>query len=292
MSLIPSESASFPDLLGRRLGASKKSNWRVPAVPEVEAKAPPVPQPQPAAANPVVQPAPPQKRIEPQPLPKPAAALPVEAPLPPSPAKLERRVLHREPASDTPAPEPEEAAKVRMKTPAKTALPNPARPHEIAGEGARAPIPSPRMPLAKPRQRPRPVLQPRDFSPPAAPLPNEPVAPLVKSRPIMAIPLAPLRPSPVAQEIEEPVYNGDDLWDTPLPALQRRRRGKMIRFVVIELTTIGIMIFCANMALSYRSADDPMGLLAKILTIAAAVASAVIPILFYGLPDTLPRNRH
>ena len=32
MSLIPSESASFPDLLGRGLGASKKSKWRVPHV--------------------------------------------------------------------------------------------------------------------------------------------------------------------------------------------------------------------------------------------------------------------
>jgi hypothetical protein len=36
---------------------------------------------------------------------------------------------------------------------------------------------------------------------------------------------------------------------------------------------------------------DPLSFIAKILTIAAAVALAVIPIIFYGLPETLPGSR-
>jgi hypothetical protein len=45
------------------------------------------------------------------------------------------------------------------------------------------------------------------------------------------------------------------------------------------------------MALTNRAPDDSMGFVAKILTIGLAVASAVVPILFYGLPETLPRSR-
>src|SRR3954447_10384313 len=57
MSLIPSESASFPDLLGRGLGASKKSKWRVPHVLDQPAPPPPNIEPlsEPPPAAPVIE---------------------------------------------------------------------------------------------------------------------------------------------------------------------------------------------------------------------------------------------
>lgn len=57
MSLIPSESASFPDLLGRGLGASKRSKWR-------ESHALGQPPPPPPKIEPPSETAPPASRVE------------------------------------------------------------------------------------------------------------------------------------------------------------------------------------------------------------------------------------
>ena len=107
----------------------------------------------------------------------------------------------------------------------------------------------------------------------------------------MAIPPIPAAAPPVVSNSGGAPYHGDDLWDTPEPALQRRRRSKLVRFAIIEVTMVGLMTFFANMALANGTPDDSMGFVAKILTIALAVASAVVPILFYGLPETLPRSQ-
>lgn len=82
MALIPSESASFPDLLGRGLGASKKSKWRVP-----DEVAPPISEPLPSKADPVCEEKtavhPPLFAEEPQSLLVPPPESSPEVPLPP-----------------------------------------------------------------------------------------------------------------------------------------------------------------------------------------------------------------
>src|SRR6476646_10366154 len=68
MSLIPSESASFSDLLGRGLDASKKSKWRVPH----QLDQPPAP----PKVEPAVAEAAPQNVVEEAPQPEPVGSMP------------------------------------------------------------------------------------------------------------------------------------------------------------------------------------------------------------------------
>jgi NADH:ubiquinone oxidoreductase subunit K len=74
------------------------------------------------------------------------------------------------------------------------------------------------------------------------------------------------------------------------PSLVRRRRNRMIRFISYEVFALAILVVSAVMGLSHRLPDDPLLLVTKIVTIASAVAVVGIPILFYGLPETLPTN--
>lgn len=85
----------------------------------------------------------------------------------------------------------------------------------------------------------------------------------------------------------------ETLWDDPVPwpDLRRRRRAKLIRFFGIEMIALVILIVSVNLALSNRAPDDWVGVLAKAMTIAMAIVMAIVPIIFFGLPETLPRER-
>jgi hypothetical protein len=76
------------------------------------------------------------------------------------------------------------------------------------------------------------------------------------------------------------------------PSLVRRRRNRRIRFIGYEMVALAILAVSASMGLSHRMPDDPLTLVMKIATIASAIAVVGIPILFYGLPETLPTNRN
>jgi hypothetical protein len=76
----------------------------------------------------------------------------------------------------------------------------------------------------------------------------------------------------------------------PWSALQRRRRSRLIRFIVWELFAVAVLLSAVAIGLSHRLPDDPIALIAKIVAITGAVAVAIIPIVFYGLPETLPRD--
>jgi type IV secretory pathway VirB2 component (pilin) len=65
----------------------------------------------------------------------------------------------------------------------------------------------------------------------------------------------------------------------------------LVRFIVYELIAFALLVTSVAIGLSHRMPTDPLSFIAKILTIAAAVALAVIPIIFYGLPETLPGSR-
>ena len=305
MSLIPSESASFPDLLGRRLGASKKSNWRLPVLPEAEQKPPPEAEPkapsQPPPASPpagrqgfpkrapaVVPPAPPAAASPPLSVRKaPAQALrpvpfpsipPARGPVDPaSPARVEEKKAIKSP------PRVLETERQRM----------------AATDAGRSVVPAPRMPLAKPRQRPRPVLQPRPLAPPA---PAKSAAGNFGAKQNAAHVRPESRKSaPPSSDVQpylpqQPMDGGPEdetLWDDPMPwpDLARRGRSKLTQFLIIEGIALLILIVSVNVALSNRAPDDWIAVIAKAMTITMAIVLAVVPIIFFGLPETLPRER-
>ena len=86
--------------------------------------------------------------------------------------------------------------------------------------------------------------------------------------------------------LDETIFDESVRW----PEVARRRRQKFVRFLVIEAIALGILILSANLALGGHAQDDWVGVIAKIVTIGMAIAIAVVPIVFYGLPETLPRQ--
>jgi hypothetical protein len=71
---------------------------------------------------------------------------------------------------------------------------------------------------------------------------------------------------------------------------QQRRRAKFIRFLVCEILAIGALLFSAILGISQRFADDSLTGIFKMLTISAAIAVAIIPVIFYGI-TTNERSR-
>jgi hypothetical protein len=69
--------------------------------------------------------------------------------------------------------------------------------------------------------------------------------------------------------------------------LQRHR--KLIGFVIAEGTAICLLIVAGTLALLLRQADPTLALSINIVTIAAAAAVAIIPIIFFAIAPVLPR---
>lgn len=69
---------------------------------------------------------------------------------------------------------------------------------------------------------------------------------------------------------------------------KRRRKAKMRRFIVCESIAAGVLLPLAILWLSLRPANVVLHWIMNILTIAAAVAAAIIPIFFFALTPTLP----
>ncbi len=230
MSLIPSESASFPDLLGRGLGASKNSKWRAPfaedAAPRDKNKARTAARPSPSSNS--IAPVPIQRTVaEPQPVAPPAAV---------APKPMEKALSFPGPA----------ARMARLPVNGLTGL-TPAKPS-----------------VSK-----------------AAPVPAGATAPDA---------LRPLHFEP-ATAAGEPEEFGFPEALAPWPSIKRRRRARLIRFVVYEVFAIALLAASVMTGLSHRATEDPLSVVAKILTIVSAIVVAAVPILFYGIPETLPRSR-
>ena len=71
---------------------------------------------------------------------------------------------------------------------------------------------------------------------------------------------------------------------------KRRRRTKFTRFIICEGATLAVLLPLAILGLGRVFSDPTLVLLINILTIAAAVTAALIPILFFALAPTLPRD--
>jgi hypothetical protein len=86
--------------------------------------------------------------------------------------------------------------------------------------------------------------------------------------------------------------DGEFDFETPVEAYpeKRRRRTKFTRFIICEATTLAVLLPLAILGLGRVFRDPTFVLLINILTIAAAVTAALIPIIFFALAPTLPRD--
>jgi hypothetical protein len=222
MSLIPSESAHFPDLIGQRHGY-RNPNARRPSLKRKQTEALPSP------ASPAVSKKPEDNkdRLKPQDgvIPTVGARKTAEQVelFPPNALAETSRPL----SSAVPVPPQRSIAKMRSKI----------QPQEIV--------------TASPATRPR--------------------------TPIRGLVVA--HPTPVIRE-KPP----------SLPSWAPRYRVKLAGFIACEITAMVVLILAMNFGFSHRSSGDPVELFLRIVAIAAAVGAAIVPLIFYGLPETLSRR--
>ena len=141
------------------------------------------------------------------------------------------------------------------------------------------PPPAPRVALPIPPQRSpaqmRSKIQPQDTPPPTpSQRPRTPARGLAIAAPPPAV-------------VETPTST----WSSRIPLLHLPRRclHKLMRFVVSEAIAVAVLMLAMGFGFSQQVAD-PASLVLKILAAAAAIAAIAVPVIFYGLPDELPRS--
>jgi hypothetical protein len=72
----------------------------------------------------------------------------------------------------------------------------------------------------------------------------------------------------------------------------RRRRLKLVRFIIFESVALLALIVLAKLGMSHPFPGDPLRPWFRTMTVLAALPVGIIPILFYGLPPSLPRTKH
>ena len=71
----------------------------------------------------------------------------------------------------------------------------------------------------------------------------------------------------------------------------QRHRSKVIGFIIAEASAIGILLLAGSFAVSFRLTDATLALLVNGVTIIAAAAVAIIPIVFFAVAPILPGRR-
>lgn len=351
MSLIPSESYSFPDhftstVIPSRKPKDQKVEARVEK-PRPKPKIVALPDPTPLAAiepdvpevceiiseEPVIEIVPPETeepapvapvRVKPVP-PNPALrraiapppripeapprkmAMPIlkpkvrwnnrAVPAEPAPAQTNGNGTHKEVADVAPAQNviPIKPIKVQSRPlappPPRSMQPLPPRPMPQA---VRPPVPVPQVrpapkpaappqPIQPPIPRPAPVVQMRrPTQPPSVPLKPRPAAP---SQPRPAAVSKP-RPAPIptsqADFFEMFAESSQDV------AMKRRRNMKFRRFLACECAVFAVLLPLVILGFTLNVTAPALRWMMNIFTIAAAVAAALIPIVFYAFTPTLP----
>jgi hypothetical protein len=74
--------------------------------------------------------------------------------------------------------------------------------------------------------------------------------------------------------------------------LLQRRRSKIIGFIIAEVSAIGFLLLAGALAVWLREADPSLAWLVNMVTIVAAIAVAVTPIIFFAIAPILPRADH
>src|SRR6516162_6730227 len=279
MSLIPSESYSFPDHFTSPVAASRKPK-------NVESEPEPV---ETRRKKPAIVALPSRKR-EPPPTPRPVMGR--EDPEPVRRATAPPPRIFEPPVRKIALP-PTFKAKVHLNTRAPAMDPSSAANN---GNGAEHISFESLMPslenviqmqpptLARPlRIMPRPEnLMPQNPVPVAPPPKPVPAAAVARPAPPVQAPIARenLRPAvasnPQADSFEMFAQGGET-------ALSKRRR-----IIVCESIAVGVLLPLAILWLSLRPANVVLYWIMNILTIAAAVAATIIPIFFFALTPTLP----
>jgi hypothetical protein len=72
--------------------------------------------------------------------------------------------------------------------------------------------------------------------------------------------------------------------------LNDRRRGKFIAFAISEALALGFLLPSLAFGLLRRASDPTLALSMNVVTITAAAAVAIIPIIFYAIVPTIPRS--
>jgi hypothetical protein len=73
------------------------------------------------------------------------------------------------------------------------------------------------------------------------------------------------------------------------PILQRHR-NKVVGFIIAEASAIGLLLLFGTFAVSLKPADPTLALSINIVTIMAAAAVAIIPIIYFAVAPVLPRE--
>jgi len=292
MSLIPSESYSFPDHFTVTKAASRNPKPEPEPVPLQPARKKPTivplpdPKPQPA---PVVQRQNPEpvrnKPVAPPPNPaiRRASAPPPRVPETPAlrkislPATLKPKVRwnQRAPAMDPAAV----SQNGTDQFPSPTTLPPPAQ-NVIQMKPAKSPSP-PRM-IARPAPA---VVQPAVIQNEMPVAPAKPAAPKIPAMPPQPTPQAPRQgvvQNPQADFFQMFAESGETA------IVRRRRKTKFRRFVICEAAALTVLLPLAIVGLAHRPSTGALLWVMNISTIASAVAAALIPIFFYALTPTLP----
>ena len=68
-----------------------------------------------------------------------------------------------------------------------------------------------------------------------------------------------------------------------------QRRSKVFGFIIAEASAVGLLLVAGAVALSLKPANPTVAWSIDIITIAAAAAAAIIPILFFAIVPVLPR---
>ena len=106
--------------------------------------------------------------------------------------------------------------------------------------------------------------------------------------------LTPSRPATLSESVVVRQKSSGASWidsSGELSQISRRRRLKLVRFIIFESVALVALLFSAKLGMSHPFPGDPLRPWFRILTILVAVIVGGIPIIFYGLPPSLPQNR-
>jgi hypothetical protein len=324
MSLIPSESYSFPDHFSSTVTPSRRPKEEKTVKADAPRKKPtivalpnPTPEPAPMLAEEESQFFAEEQPIEPvrpavEPF-RPKQPPPVDPvrskPAPPNPAMLRATAppprIPDAPVRKMPFP-PTLKPKVRWNNRAPAMDPAPVRQNGV-NESALAPAPNviPMKP-AKVAPPPRPIPTPvAAQNPPPAPPPHS-VRPAPAMREPIQAPPPPNRVPAVADRRPvqtKPVMQKPATATVPNPqtdffemfaeggheaAMKRRQQMKFCRFIACECAALAVLLPLVVLGLTLDITAPALRWVMNICTIAAAISAAVIPIVFYAFTPTLP----
>jgi len=248
MSLIPSESHSFPDDFSRNINRARVLNELQSAIPKPLA---------------------PQRAKPAEPLPKkPTPPAPLQMPAAPEPRASRPAPTVPEPRAPVPA-----AIEPRALSPARAPKPIPIVPRNgtakkfvANGNGSAA---------VSHRKRFGPA---RGSAPVHVDLARNGANRVASARPTTA------RPIPDARSYRHQMAANAAL------RLKEDRRRRLTRFLLLELISLFVLICAASLTVSHELTDSTLRLLTNILTMIAAAAVAIVPIIFFAVLPALPRD--